>query len=170
MNNYYNNYLTSSECYKNINQAISNTELQIKNIQLLSNAFNNASGNNIDLIKIDLLKLKTDLENYENRLKNIINQLTSNANRFDGVLANWISKIGTDWKTVEKNKVDLGDLIITKYKREVIDNVGISENGYIDVEVESFSYEEDYNPETKKTKRIERSGRTWNHYEKKFDS
>ena len=171
MNDYI-NYLKNSKCFINLTVSLKQMEEIKASISVFKDIFNsNVSGNVIDEFKdrIDALDKKVDI--YISRIKAIIAKLQENASRFDGVLAYWISKKGTDWIPPSKNViVNKEELIITNYRREVITKVGINENGYIDVEVECFSYDEDYNPETKEIVRHEGRGKTWKHHEIKFNN
>lgn len=169
MGNYYNNYLINSNCYKKLTLTINNLNNQISNISKLNSSFNHASGNNIDAIKLDLANIRGNLESYINKLKGIKSQLEANANSFDKALNEWISRIGENYSNpVESSPLVLnGDFNNLDYrtKYEIIDDVSVSPNGYINVKVKSFikSVVKNAAENTSKTNILNESYTTYEH-------
>ena len=172
MDGYYINYLTESECYKNLDLAITNIDTQISNVNKLINSFNGASGNNIETILSDLKGINDDLNNYLNRITGIKNQLVSNANSFDKSLNEWKSKIGQNYSDpVSAPSVFVNgntNIIDSRTKYEIVESVSVSARGYINVKVKSYIKSVEKNKEENTTKsRILNT--EYNTYEHGFD-
>ena len=172
MDGYYINYLTNSECYKNLSLTITDVNTQISNLSKLIDSFNGASGNNIEAIQTDLSGINNDLTNYLNRLTSIKNQLVNNANTFDKSLNEWKSKIGQNYsEPISAPGVFVnGDTNIIDYrtKYEIIEDVSVSANGYINVKVKSYIKSVEKNKE-KNTSKSKILNIEYNTYEHGFD-
>lgn len=171
--NYYNNYLINSTSYVNLDVALEKLDTISQNVIELQNVFQNASGNNIELIKKDINDIQNNLEDYIKKINEAKEKLKANANKFDSVLNSWKMKIGENYSSpveVLPRPLDSTfNVIEYRTKYEKIDSVSISSNGYINVKVKSYIENVEKNVlENKVTRTIENVN--YNIYEHGFTS
>ncbi len=138
--NYYVSYLKSSSSYQNLNKAyekINTIKTNLKNLKL---QLDKGSG---DYVK----HFDTIIDDLNNRLNHsqeiLISQqviLKSNAERFDKVLNEWKSKVGTVYSTnIPNGFISSTTRSFTKTER-IVDDVSVSSNGYINIKFKIISY------------------------------
>ena len=133
-----------SKYIKNYDSAVEKINNVKSNLDTLYNSFSKASGNDITLIKNEIEELISDNESFKKLVIEKKNQTISNASKYDDVYLKWKNKIGKvvkvayyyDGSSVSENykiAIIAGKSPFYEKHTEIIDNVGIGNDGCVNV-------------------------------------
>ena len=145
MNNYYTDEL--NEYNSNYDDAVVRIDGMITKLQTLYDSFNGANGD-------DIINIRTDIKSLISKLKDIKASITSKkditnkrAKEYNAMLNSWIGRIGKNYDNpVEAPPTPTDNSFKTinyRTRYEIIDDVSVSDRGYINVKVKSYIENED---------------------------